>query len=82
MRPSLVVLLPLLLACGDRAVGDGNDGGSSSSSGSSGPGGSSSDEGVLDAYYADVEAMGGARWDTSSLIARLERARSARGENG
>ncbi|MCA9511204.1 MAG: NAD(P)-dependent oxidoreductase, partial [Myxococcales bacterium] len=36
----------------------------------------------VDAYYADVEAMGGARWDTSSLIARLERARSARGENG
>lgn len=30
---------------------------------------------LVDAYYADVQAMGGRRWDTSSLIARLERAR-------
>jgi 3-hydroxyisobutyrate dehydrogenase-like beta-hydroxyacid dehydrogenase len=27
---------------------------------------------MVDAYYADVQAMGGRRWDTSSLIARLE----------
>lgn len=28
---------------------------------------------LVDQFYADVEAMGGARWDTSSLIARLAR---------
>jgi 3-hydroxyisobutyrate dehydrogenase len=28
---------------------------------------------VVDQFYADVQAMGGARWDTSSLIARLNR---------
>ena len=28
---------------------------------------------TVDQYYADVPAMGGARWDTSSLIARLTR---------
>ncbi len=28
----------------------------------------------VDAYYADVQAMGGGRWDTSSLLARLENA--------
>ena len=28
---------------------------------------------TVDQYYADVQAMGGARWDTSSLIARLGR---------
>ncbi len=28
---------------------------------------------MVDQYYADVQAMGGARWDTSSLIARLGR---------
>lgn len=27
---------------------------------------------LIDAYYADVQAMGGKRWDTSSLIARLD----------
>ena len=27
----------------------------------------------VDQYYADVQAMGGHRWDTSSLIARLKR---------
>src|SRR5215475_4319988 len=27
---------------------------------------------LVDEYYADVQAMGGKRWDTSSLIARLE----------
>lgn len=30
---------------------------------------------LVDSYYADVQAMGGRRWDTSSLIARLERPR-------
>jgi 3-hydroxyisobutyrate dehydrogenase-like beta-hydroxyacid dehydrogenase len=28
---------------------------------------------LIDRYYSDVEQMGGARWDTSSLIKRLER---------
>ena len=28
---------------------------------------------LVDQFYADVQAMGGRRWDTSSLIARLER---------
>ena len=28
---------------------------------------------TVDQYYADVQAMGGQRWDTSSLIARLTR---------
>ncbi len=28
---------------------------------------------LVDSFYADVQAMGGKRWDTSSLIARLER---------
>lgn len=28
---------------------------------------------LVDGFYADVQAMGGGRWDTSSLIARLER---------
>jgi len=28
---------------------------------------------LIDQFYADVQAMGGRRWDTSSLIARLER---------
>jgi 3-hydroxyisobutyrate dehydrogenase-like beta-hydroxyacid dehydrogenase len=27
---------------------------------------------LVDEFYADVQAMGGKRWDTSSLIARLE----------
>jgi 3-hydroxyisobutyrate dehydrogenase len=27
---------------------------------------------MVDAYYSEVEAMGGRRWDTSSLFARLE----------
>ena len=30
---------------------------------------------LVDRFYADVEAMGGSRWDTSSLIRRLERGR-------
>jgi 3-hydroxyisobutyrate dehydrogenase len=28
---------------------------------------------LVDQFYADVQSMGGRRWDTSSLIARLER---------
>ena len=28
---------------------------------------------IVDQFYAEVQAMGGKRWDTSSLIARLER---------
>jgi 3-hydroxyisobutyrate dehydrogenase-like beta-hydroxyacid dehydrogenase len=28
---------------------------------------------LVDQFYADVEGMGGNRWDTSSLIARLNR---------
>jgi 3-hydroxyisobutyrate dehydrogenase len=28
---------------------------------------------VVDQFYAEVQAMGGSRWDTSSLVARLER---------
>ena len=28
---------------------------------------------LIDRYYAEVQAMGGRRWDTSSLIARLKR---------
>ena len=28
---------------------------------------------VVDGYYKDVQDMGGARWDTSSLIRRLRR---------
>jgi 3-hydroxyisobutyrate dehydrogenase len=28
---------------------------------------------VVDQFYAEIQAMGGRRWDTSSLVARLER---------
>ena len=28
---------------------------------------------LVDQFYAEVEKMGGKRWDTSSLMARLER---------
>jgi len=28
---------------------------------------------LVDQFYGEVEAMGGKRWDTSSLIARLNR---------
>ena len=28
---------------------------------------------MVDGFYADVQAMGGRRWDTSSLVARLEK---------
>ncbi len=30
---------------------------------------------LVDQFYAEVQEMGGRRWDTSSLIARLERNR-------
>ena len=30
---------------------------------------------LVDGYYAEVQALGGNRWDTSSLIARLEKAK-------
>jgi 3-hydroxyisobutyrate dehydrogenase len=30
---------------------------------------------LVDQFYAEVEKMGGKRWDTSSLFARQERAR-------
>jgi hypothetical protein len=26
---------------------------------------------MVDAFYAEVQGLGGSRWDTSSLIARL-----------
>ncbi len=32
---------------------------------------------LVEQFYAEVEAMGGGRWDTSSLIARLPRGRAA-----
>jgi 3-hydroxyisobutyrate dehydrogenase len=28
---------------------------------------------LIDQFYKDVQSMGGGRWDTSSLLARLER---------
>jgi 3-hydroxyisobutyrate dehydrogenase-like beta-hydroxyacid dehydrogenase len=28
---------------------------------------------LVDGYYSEVQALGGSRWDTSSLIARLEK---------
>ena len=28
---------------------------------------------LVDQYYADIQNMGGGRWDTSSLLKRLER---------
>jgi len=28
---------------------------------------------LVDSYYAQVQEMGGSRWDTSSLIARLKK---------
>jgi 3-hydroxyisobutyrate dehydrogenase len=33
---------------------------------------------LVDSYYAEVEAMGGKRWDTSSLLARLEAQRKGK----
>ena len=34
---------------------------------------------LVDQFYADIISMGGKRWDTSSLIARLNRAEKGRG---
>lgn len=34
---------------------------------------------LVDRFYAEVEAMGGSRWDTSSLFAREERLREKKG---
>jgi 3-hydroxyisobutyrate dehydrogenase len=31
---------------------------------------------LIDQFYAEIENMGGKRWDTSSLFARTERART------
>jgi 3-hydroxyisobutyrate dehydrogenase len=31
---------------------------------------------LIDGFYADIQALGGNRWDTSSLIARLDRKKS------
>jgi 3-hydroxyisobutyrate dehydrogenase-like beta-hydroxyacid dehydrogenase len=28
---------------------------------------------LVDQFYGDVQALGGNRWDTSSLLARLEK---------
>jgi 3-hydroxyisobutyrate dehydrogenase len=28
---------------------------------------------LVDQFYSEIQAMGGGRWDTSSLIARLEK---------
>jgi 3-hydroxyisobutyrate dehydrogenase len=28
---------------------------------------------LVDGFYAEVQDMGGSRWDTSSLVARLEK---------
>jgi 3-hydroxyisobutyrate dehydrogenase len=28
---------------------------------------------LVDQFYSEIQKMGGRRWDTSSLIARLER---------
>jgi 3-hydroxyisobutyrate dehydrogenase len=28
---------------------------------------------LVDQFYSEVQAMGGGRWDTSSLVARLEK---------
>lgn len=37
---------------------------------------------LVDQFYADVEAMGGKRWDTSSLVARLNRHSRPKPEHG
>jgi 3-hydroxyisobutyrate dehydrogenase len=37
---------------------------------------------LIDQLYAEVQAMGGGRWDTSSLLARLEQPEPVRRGNG
>jgi 3-hydroxyisobutyrate dehydrogenase-like beta-hydroxyacid dehydrogenase len=32
---------------------------------------------MIDRFYADLQAVGGGRWDTSSLIVRLDELRNA-----
>jgi 3-hydroxyisobutyrate dehydrogenase-like beta-hydroxyacid dehydrogenase len=34
---------------------------------------------LVDGFYAEVQAMGGRRWDTSSLIARLPKGKPETG---
>ena len=34
---------------------------------------------LVDGFYAEVQAMGGSRWDTSSLFARMQRGSDAAG---
>jgi 3-hydroxyisobutyrate dehydrogenase len=34
--------------------------------------------GLVDQFYAEIENMGGRRWDTSSLLARLQNTAKAR----
>ena len=37
---------------------------------------------LVDQFYSEVQGMGGGRWDTSSLIARLERLRKTAADSG
>ena len=37
---------------------------------------------LVDQFYAEIQAMGGGRWDTSSLVARLASAQQAQGPGG
>jgi 3-hydroxyisobutyrate dehydrogenase-like beta-hydroxyacid dehydrogenase len=37
---------------------------------------------LVDQFYAEVEGMGGKRWDTSSLFARQEHLRSKQARRG
>ena len=36
---------------------------------------------LVDQFYSEVQALGGNRWDTSSLIARLEAMKNGDGSN-
>lgn len=36
---------------------------------------------LVDQFYAEVQAMGGGRWDTSSLLARLSQAKGSSGDS-
>ncbi|HEY3700127.1 MAG TPA: NAD-binding protein, partial [Spongiibacteraceae bacterium] len=36
---------------------------------------------LVDQFYGEVQALGGGRWDTSSLLARLEALRATKIEN-
>ena len=37
---------------------------------------------LVDGFYADVQKMGGSRWDTSSLFARMQAVAGVRNESG